>query len=86
VSYAIYLLSALVTALCSVQLLKAFRRVRQPLLLWSGLCFVMLTLSHAMVFLDLFVLPAVDLYPLRLVIACVALGCMLYGLVWGESE
>ncbi len=82
---AIYMLSALVTCLCAVQLLLAFRRTRRRLLLWSGLCFAALTVSHALVFVDLVVLPEIDLYPLRLTTTTVGLGLMLYGLVWEEQ-
>jgi len=82
---AIYILSALVTGLCAVQLLLAFRRTRRRLLLWSGLCFAALTASHALVFVDLVVLPEIDLYPLRLTTTAVGLGLMLYGLVWEEQ-
>ena len=82
---AIYLLSAFVTGVCAVLLLVAFRRVRKRLLLWSGLCFAGLTLSHALVFVDLILLPTVDLYPLRLGATGVSLALMLYGLVWEEQ-
>lgn len=82
---AIYALSALVTFVCAVQLLLAFQRTRRRLLLWSGLCFAVLTVSHALVFIDLVVLPETDLYPLRLAITAAALGLMLYGLVWEEE-
>ncbi len=82
---AIYLLSMLVTAICAVLLLSAFRRTRRPLLLWSGLCFVGLTISHLLAFVDLVLVPQVDLYVLRLVSIAIALGFMLYGLVWEEQ-
>lgn len=81
---AIYLLSALVTGFCAFQLLLAYRRARRPLLLWSGLCFTVLTFSHLLVFIDLVLIPEVDLYLLRLSATAVALGLMLYGLVWEE--
>lgn len=78
----VYILGALTTLLCAVLLLRAYERVRQPLLLWSGLCFVGLTISNALVFLDLVILPDIDLYPWRLTAAILALALMLYGLIW----
>lgn len=52
------------------------------LLLWSGLCFTGLTLSNLLVFVDLFVFPQVNLYPLRLLTAAAAMLLLLYGLIW----
>jgi hypothetical protein len=48
---------ALIAALCAVLLLRAYVRVRRRLLLWSGLCFAGLTVSNALVFVDLVLLP-----------------------------
>lgn len=82
---AIYLLSALVTLLCAALLLIAYNRTRTPLLLWSGLCFAGLTISNVLVFVDLIILPTIDLSVLRLMVTNIALAFMLYGLVWGEE-
>jgi hypothetical protein len=78
----VYFLGALTTLLCAVLLLNAFRRVRQRLLLWSGLCFAGLTISNVLLFVDLVILPAhVDLYIARLATAAVAMCALLYGLI-----
>lgn len=77
---------ALVAALCAVLLLRAFFKVRKPLLLWSGLCFSGLTISNALAFVDLELFPVeVDLYPYRLSIGAMAMLILVYGLVW-DSE
>jgi hypothetical protein len=81
----VYLLSVLVTLACAYLLLRAYLRVRQRLLLWSGLCFVGLTISNVVVVLDLLVLPSVDLYVWRLGAAAFSMLLLLYGLVW-ESD
>jgi hypothetical protein len=82
----VYILGTLTTLLCAVLLLRAYTQVRRQLLLWSGLCFGGLTVSNALLFIDLVLLPeAVDLYLLRLATAAVAMLLLLYGLVW-ESE
>lgn len=78
----VYVLGALTTLLCAVLLLRAYGRVRQRLLLWSGLCFFGLTISNALLFVDLVVLPAhVNLYSARLATAAVAMCALLYGLI-----
>lgn len=79
---AVYILGVLVTGLCALLLLQAFARVRQKLLLWSGLCFLGLTVSNVMVFLDLAVLTEVDLYTWRLSTAAVSMLLLIYGLIW----
>jgi hypothetical protein len=81
----VYLLGALVTALSATLLLRGFARSRSRLLLWSGLCFVGLTISNALLFIDMRVLPEHDLYMWRLSTAAAAMLLLVYGLVF-ESE
>lgn len=84
---AVYILSALVTALCAALLLRGYLRVKQKLLLWSSLCFICLCISDVLVFFDLVIYPGpqVDLYPWRLLAAAIGMLLLLYGLIW-ESE
>lgn len=81
----VYLLGALVTALCAVLLLRGYARSRSRLLLWSGLCFSGLTVSNALLFVDLQVFPELNLYMWRLGTAAAAMLLLVYGLVF-ESE
>jgi len=81
----VYVLGALVTLLCAVLLLRAYGRVHNPLLLWSGLCFAGLTLSNVLLLVDLVLLPDVNLYIWRLTTAAGAMLLLVYGLVF-ESE
>jgi hypothetical protein len=81
----VYLLGALVTALCAVLLLRGYARSRSRLLLWSGFCFIGLTISNALLFVDLQIFPEVDLYMWRLGTAAGAMLLLVYGLVF-ESE
>lgn len=76
----------LVTALCAVLLLRGFARSRSRLLLWSGLCFVGLTVSNTLLFVDLGMNgPGASLYMWRLGTAAAAMLLLVYGLVF-ESE
>jgi len=82
----VYLLGTVVTATCAILLLRGFARSRSRLLLWSGLCFVGLTVSNGLLFVDLVLLPAErSLYMWRLSTAAAAMMLLVYGLVF-ESE
>jgi hypothetical protein len=82
----VYILGTLTSLLCAILLLRRYFLSRMRLLLWSGLCFVGLTTSNALLFIDLVLLPsAMNLYLLRLATAAVAMLLLLYGLVW-ESD
>ena len=82
---AVYLLGALTSLLCTVLLFRSYSFERKRLLLWSALCFGGLTLSNVLIFVDLVLLPQVNLYPLRLAIAAIAVLLLVYGLIF-ESE
>jgi hypothetical protein len=79
-------LAMLTSAACMWLLFRAYAASRLRLLLWSGLCFVFLTLNNVLLFFDVVVFPVeVDLRPYRLAAALIAVGFLLYGFVW-ESE
>jgi hypothetical protein len=80
----VYVLCMLTSAFCAVLLLREYRRTASRLLLWSSLSFVGWAVNHALVFMDLVVLPDIDLAPLRTLTAVVAISLLLYGLV-GEA-
>jgi hypothetical protein len=80
----VYVLCALTSTLCAAMLLRAHRSSRNRLLLWSGLCFVGLTLNSVLVLVDLLVFPEIDLRAFRTAIAAVSLLVLIHGLV-GES-
>jgi hypothetical protein len=77
----VYVLCGFTTLVCAALLLQAFARVRRPLLLWSGICFAGLTLSNLLLFVDLVLLPDVDLFVWRLLTAAIAMAFLLYGLI-----
>ena len=82
----VYLLGTLVTLLCTGLLLRAYTKARTPLLLWSGLCFGLLTVSNALLFIDLVLLAReYSLYVWRLSTADGGMLLLMYGLIF-ESE
>lgn len=79
IAEAVYLLCALTSVLCAVLLLLAYRRSRLAFLFWSSLCFVGLAVNNVLLFVDVVVVPQLDLSIVRTLPAL--LGVML--LVWG---
>ena len=82
----VYLLGGFVDLTCAVLLLRGYVRSGAHLLLLSSACFFGLSTSNFLIFVDLKILPQVDLYPVRLAIAAVAMLILVFGLVWeGEA-
>jgi hypothetical protein len=78
---AVYLLCAIASALCAVLLFRGYRASGTRLLLWSSVCFFGLALNNCLLFIDLVVVPNVDLRVWRSVIAFASLLVLLVGLV-----
>lgn len=78
----VYALCALTSVFCAGLLLRAYRRTRAKLLLWSSLCFVGLAANNILLFVDLVLVPDVDLSLWRSLTAIAALLVLLYGLIW----
>ncbi|HWB81421.1 MAG TPA: DUF5985 family protein [Nannocystaceae bacterium] len=78
---AVYLLCALTSLACAILLYRGYRRNRTPLLFWSSLCFAGLVLNNVMLFVDLVMVPEIDLRVLRSSTAFVSLMLLVYGLV-----
>lgn len=81
---ALYVLTSATMLLCAILLLRAWSHVRRRLLLWSGLCFILLSASSLLKFVDLSIYKP-DLYTWRLAIVALAMALLLYGLIW-ESQ
>ncbi|RKH15213.1 hypothetical protein D7V97_00955 [Corallococcus sp. CA053C] len=82
---AVYLLCALTSVTCAVLLLRAWRRTRMKLLLYSGLCFSIFTVNNVLLFVDLVLIPDQDLSLARTLTSLVASGVLLFGLIWDVS-
>jgi hypothetical protein len=78
----VYALCALTSLLCTVLLVRGYRRSRARLLLWTAVCFAGLALNNVLLFVDLQVVPSVDLSVWRSLPALVGLLALIYGLVW----
>lgn len=78
----VYALCAVTSIICAVLLLRGFRASRMRLLFWSALCFIGLALNNVLLLIDLYAFPKVDLFIPRTVLALIAVGILLHGLIW----
>jgi hypothetical protein len=79
---AVYLLCAATALACGLLLLRGFFRTRARLLLWCGLCFLILFAENVMMFVDDVIVPDVQLVLWRRGLALIGLSVLLFGLVW----
>lgn len=77
----VYLLCVLTSVACAWLLIRTYRRTRARLLLWSSVCFAGLALNNVLLFVDLGLGPTLDLSLVRSLLALVAMGALLVGLV-----
>lgn len=81
--FVLYLLAALTSIACMALLFRGYARTGTRLLLWSGLCFVGLSINNVLLFFDFVIFPTqVDLRPWRLVSALAGVLFLLYGFIW----
>ncbi|HUP50537.1 MAG TPA: DUF5985 family protein [Thermoanaerobaculia bacterium] len=82
IGFVVYGLCVITSATCAALLLRGYARNRVPLLLWSGLCFLGLALNNLLLFIDVQVIPLVDLSAWRTLPALVGVLLLLYGMIW----
>lgn len=80
-----YGLGVFTSILCAFLLIRSYLIQRTPLLLWSSLCFVGLAFNNVILFIDIFVVPEIDLEIWRSASALISLVLMLIGLIWEEG-
>jgi hypothetical protein len=52
------------------------------LLLWSGFCFIGLAMNNILLFVDLVLVPGVDLRSVRGGVALAGVWVLLFGMIW----
>jgi len=77
----LYLVAIISSATCAMLLLRAYVRRRVRLLMWSGVCFLGLTLNNIALFVDLVMFPQLDLRLARHLPALVGMMFLLYGFI-----
>ena len=78
----VYLLCAATALICSVLLFRGFRRSGSRLLLWCGLFFLSLAVENLILYIDLILVPHIDLFTIRTSIALAGVTLFLAGLIW----
>jgi len=81
----VYVLCAATSLVCAVLLFDGHRRSGLALLFWSGLCFAGLAVNNLLLFVDLIVVPDVDLSLWRAGTALASLAVLIYGLIWEST-
>ena len=82
----VYILCAATCLLCTVMLLRGYRRSGVRLLFWSGLCFAGLMIDNVMLYIDLHLFPEqFDLVIWRKLPGLIAVSLLIFGMVW-ESK
>ena len=84
-SGSVYLYCAAICILCAVMLIRAYRRTRVRLLLWSGLYFVLLMLENVIGYIDVEIIPDISIVAWRKLPGLAAVAVLLFGLIW-ESK
>lgn len=77
-----YTLCALTAYFCAWSLLRAYYTNGYRLLLWGGLCFTALALNNTLLIADKLLLPEINLFTWRLLLALLGLLIFLYGIIW----
>ena len=78
----VYMLCALMSLACATLLIRQYVRVPTKLLLWSSLCFAGLAVNNALLFVDLVLMPSMDLSMYRSAVALLSMLVLVYGLIW----
>lgn len=82
----VYCLCALTSWMCALLLLRAYAARRARLLFWSGTAFCVFGVSNVFLFVDLVVVPTVDLSLLRSSLTLLGIGLLLWGLIWEKTS
>lgn len=77
---------AVTSLLCALLLLRAYLQLRVRLLFWASICFFGLTMNNVLLYVDVILLPQVDLFLWRTLPSLGGLGALLYGLIWEERK
>ena len=81
----VYVLCLLTSVVCAWLLARAWRASRARLLLFSAICFALLSVNNIFVVADMIFVKDADLTVFRQSATVAALAVLLYGFIW-EAE
>lgn len=81
----IYVLCALASISCALLLMRNYARHPLRLTLLASLCFAGLAINNVLLFIDLVVVPNVNLAPIRSIVALASLLLLVIGLIVEDS-
>jgi hypothetical protein len=79
---AVFLLCFATSVLCLALLVRAYLRSSSRLLFWAAACFVLLAVNNGLLFVDMVIVPEIDLRVIRHLTALAAISTLLYGFIW----
>jgi hypothetical protein len=77
----VYILCGLTSLSCTLLLFGRYRKTRVDLLFWSAIGFFAFTITNVLLYVDLVMVPDMDLAILRNSITLVGTTLLLYGLI-----
>jgi hypothetical protein len=81
----VYILCAVTCLVCAVLLLLGYKQTKVRLLFWSSLCFLGLMIDNIMLYVDVVMVPDVNLAVWRKLPGFLATTLLVFGLIW-ESK
>lgn len=78
----VYLLCSVSCLVCVVLLWRTYRSSSSRFVFWSLLCFAGLTVSNALLFVDLVLVPQIDLLVYRQLVTFMSVAAMMWGFMW----
>jgi hypothetical protein len=81
----VYLLCAATCLLCTVMLFRGYLNSQVRLLFWASLCFAGLMIDNIILYVDVVVVPDVNLAIWRKLPGLLATTVLVFGLIW-ESK
>lgn len=80
-SYIVSVLCAITSLVCTMLLFRSARKGASPLIVWTAICFLALTVGNVLLFVDLVLVPGVDLSVWRTWVSFVGGSLLLFGLI-----
>jgi hypothetical protein len=81
----VYLLCAGTCLLCAIMLLRGYANQKVRLLLWSGVCFIGLMIENVMLYVDVVVVPDIDLSLWRKIPGLLAIVVLVFGMIYDSK-